>query len=229
MFKIKRNQVIISALVLMIVVAGYLNYTDRNDQTAPGTSMTLTPQGDISALVLDDITAQELAVVNTTIQKAPVTNPDVAADDISIAANATDETPGSAGTEDTEPGAAVFVNSSDDSSYFVQAKLNREQARSTQKSLLTEIINNANIDKEQKAVSAEALLIIQSRIEKETAAEALIESKGFAEVYVRIDDESVDVVVSKTVLSDAEIAQIEDIVRRKTGYSIEQIHINPAK
>jgi len=225
MFKVKRNQVIISALVMMIAVAGYLNYADTQNKMAPVASMTLTRENEISALVMDNVTGQEIAVVNTSTQNAPMTNADVVEGDIGIAVNAESNT----GADDAEPGAAVFVNSANDSSYFVQAKLNREQARSTQKAMLTEMLNNANVNQEQKASSAEALLVIQSRIEKETAAEALIESKGFAEVYVRIDDESVDVVVNKLTLSDAEVAQIEDIVKRKTGYAADQIHINPAK
>jgi stage III sporulation protein AH len=61
----------------------------------------------------------------------------------------------------------------------------------------------------------------------ETAAEALIEAKGFREVYVRVGDNSVDVVVHKATLTGTEVAQIEDIVRRKTGYSVEQIQISP--
>jgi len=225
MFAIKRNHVIISALVVMIAVAGYLNYVDNRDKTAPIASMNLTPDNEISALVLDNSSGQEIAVVNATSKNVGLTNTDVIPDGNGISVSTSDNED----TNDTEPGAAVFVNSANDSSYFVQAKLNREQARSTQKSMLTDIINNANIDQDKKAESAEALLVIQSRIEKETAAEALIESKGFTEVYVRIDDESVDVVVNKPELSDAEIAQIEDIVKRKTGYGVEQIHINPAK
>ena len=62
-------------------------------------------------------------------------------------------------------------------------------------------------------------LILQKRIEKETSAEAMIESKGFKEAYVRIDDETVDVVVDKSELSQQEIAQIMDIVKRKTGFA----------
>ena len=57
---------------------------------------------------------------------------------------------------------------------------------------------------------ADNLLEIQQRIEKETAAEAMIESKGFSEVYVRIDDNTVDVVVNKSELTDSELAQIMD-------------------
>ena len=57
----------------------------------------------------------------------------------------------------------------------------------------------------------------------------MIEAKGFNEVYVRIDEDTVDVVVDKAELTDAEIAQIEDIVKRKTGVSADKIRITPLK
>jgi stage III sporulation protein AH len=70
------------------------------------------------------------------------------------------------------------------------------------------------------------MLQLQERIEKETAAEAMIESKGFKEAYVRMDTDTVDVVVDRDTLTDAEVAQIEDIVKRKTGYDASKIRIN---
>jgi len=91
------------------------------------------------------------------------------------------------------------------------------------------MINNSNIAQEQRATTAEQLLELQTRIERETAAEALVEAKGFTEVYVRIGDNSVDVVVDKPELTDAEIAQIEDVIRRKTGFALDQIFISPLR
>ena len=64
--------------------------------------------------------------------------------------------------------------------------------------MLTEMINNSNVDEAKKQECADNLLEIQQRIEKETAAEAMIESKGFSEAYVRIDD---DTAVSYTHLT----------------------------
>ncbi|MBR1736869.1 MAG: SpoIIIAH-like family protein, partial [Firmicutes bacterium] len=131
---------------------------------------------------------------------------------------------------DTETaGEAVFVNSSSDSSYFIQAKLEREQARAKEKDLLNEMLSNDSMEASRKSDAANAMLEIQQRIERETAAEAMIEAKGFKEVYVRIDDETVDVVVDRAELTDAEVAQIEDIVKRKTGYAGDKIRISPLK
>ena len=124
---------------------------------------------------------------------------------------------------------AIAVNKSMENSYFVQAKLDREQARAKQKEILDEMINNKNLSESKKTECVDNKIEIQKRIEKESAAESLLESKGFDETYVRIDDETVDVVINKEMLSDAEVAQIEDIVKRKTGFKASQIRISTLK
>jgi len=132
--------------------------------------------------------------------------------------------------ENLDTALATFVNASvDDSTFFVQARLEREQSRSRQREVLLELINNENIDQEVRAESADAMLTIQRRIEMESAAEALIESRGFNEVFVRIGDNSVDVVVNKETLTDPELAQIEDIIVRKTGVESSEIRISPMR
>ena len=64
--------------------------------------------------------------------------------------------------------------------------------------------------------------------EKEEAAEMLLEAKGFTNVVVSITDNSADVVLDMGAdASDAKRAQVEDIVKRKTGVSAENIIITP--
>ena len=62
--------------------------------------------------------------------------------------------------------------------------------------------------------------------EKEAAAEILLEAKGFSDVVVSINGDAVDVVVNAVELSDAQRAQIEDIVTRKTEIAAENIIIS---
>ncbi|MGN1318978.1 MAG: SpoIIIAH-like family protein [Lachnospirales bacterium] len=209
MFTIKKNQIIISALVVMVAAAGYLNYIDSSPSSI--TDVAYTEEGDVQAVM------EEVAVSDE--------NPEIAAVSEVTSSNqaSIDE------AADPNAGEAVFVNSSNDSSYFMQAKLEREQSRAKQKDMLNEMLNNKNIDEEKKNEVTTAMLQIQQRIEKETAAEAMIESKGFNEVYVRIDDDTVDVVVDKAELTDSEVAQIQDIVKRKTGVSADKIRISPLK
>lgn len=107
--------------------------------------------------------------------------------------------------------------------------MDREQKRSEQIEILSECINNSTLEKEAKADAAGNLITIQERIEKESSIESLIKAKGFKEVFVRISDDDVDVVINKKKIEDEDIAQIEDIVRRKTGYTTSQIRISPLK
>ena len=70
------------------------------------------------------------------------------------------------------------------------------------------------------------MIAITDVAEKEMASEILLEAKGFADVVVSITDGAVDVVVNAVELTEAQRAQIEDIVIRKTGISAESIFIS---
>ena len=205
MFVIKRNQVVVTALAVMIAAAGYLNFQESRSSEGNQTALQLTEEGDVTALV--DYSALPDDVDTSALELDPITA-EVA--------------------ETTGDGAAVYVSASGmtGSEYFAEAKLDREQSRAKQKDILTEMLNNENISQEQNDKCSENMMQLQERIEKATAAEAMIESKGFKEAYVRIDDDTVDVVVDKDTLTDAEVAQIEDIVKRKTGMEPSKIRIN---
>ncbi|MBO5458724.1 MAG: SpoIIIAH-like family protein [Lachnospira sp.] len=61
---------------------------------------------------------------------------------------------------------------------------------------------------------------------KAEGIELLLEAKGFSDVVVSILDGNVDVVVNLAALTDTQKAQIEDIVKRKTGVTADKITIN---
>jgi len=213
MFVIKRNHVIIVALVIMVGVAGYLNYMDNN---LKNDEIILNDNGEISALVPDEnlpVNANFDSQIEMDFDKK----------------NSKKNKFESRNDFEESDNDAIAVNKSMENSYFVQAKLDREQARAKQKEILDEMINNKNLSESKKTECVDNKIEIQKRIEKESAAESLLESKGFDETYVRIDDETVDVVIDKEMLSDAEIAQIEDIVKRKTGFKASQIRISTLK
>jgi stage III sporulation protein AH len=218
MFAFKKNQVVITALVVMIAAAGYLNYMDS---VPSDTSQVMLVDGDSVDGVLSEDTAEVISPdENIEIAQVSEENEDTASADIG------DD---SQEVANSDAGTAVFVSSGSESSYFVQAKLEREQARAKEKDLLNEMINNDKMDGQKKSDAADQMLEIQKRIEKETAAESMIEAKGFKEAYVRIDDDTVDVVVDRQQLTDSEIAQIEDIVKRKTGVGADKIRISPLR
>ena len=214
----KRNQVIITALVVMIGVAGYLNHVDNRGMAELQRTI-LNDHGEISALA--PFTEQGLFTDGMLYSDIFEIGEALTMDDGSNMIHV--DAIRAHNADDAE---AVFINTRLNSSFFVQSKLEREQSRSRQKEILMSLINDANVEAPQRAVSADAMLEIQRRIERETASEAMIEARGFKEVYVRIGDDTVDVVVNKEALTEAEIAQIEDIIRRKTGMNVDQIRIS---
>jgi stage III sporulation protein AH len=222
----------------MVAVAGYLSWADSRPQEMT-IGYILTDQGEIAALIPDSGTLVSLfpedyaGLINapwTTTHDPAIA---VSGDDFNrqmLTGLDFNEIMSLPTNEDTltEAGEAIFVNQSRDS-FFVQNRLNREQARSSERSVLNDLINNNNVAEEQRANAADQMLEIQRRIERETAMEALIESKGFAEAYVRISDNSVDIIVSNESLTDSELAQIVEIVNRKTGMDATQIHVSPMR
>lgn len=195
----KRNQVIITSLAILIAVAGYLNFADVDlgfkDKEASTNSSSILEDVDY------DLT-DETALLDESGADGAGT-----------------------GTEDTStPGEAVLTSSS---SFAAQAKLSREQIRSQNKADLQEILNNEEIADEQKQDAISTMVQMTEVTEKEAAAELLLEAKGFENVVVNLTGETADVVVPDIYLDDAQRAQIEDIVKRKTGIAPEYIVITP--
>ena len=122
----------------------------------------------------------------------------------------------------------TLTDSADGEVYLGEAaagELTREQVRSKNKETLLEIINNENVTEEQKQNAVNDMTALTENAEKEAAAELLLESKGFTDAVVSITDGSVDVVIGQSEITDAQRAQIEDIVKRKTEISGENIVI----
>ena len=240
MFVVKRNQIIITALVLMIAVAGYLSYLDMRYQDDDHAGFALDEQGGITALIPSNDAL--LAVEEDDAEPGLIGAPWPNTHDPAITTYSETDFPSLdyidlneiinlPSNEDnlTEAGEAIFVDGRADASFFVQARLLREQNRSNERSILNDLINNPNVAEEQRAQAANNMLDIQTRVDKETAAEAQIEAKGFSEVHVRISESSVDVIVNKPELTAQELAQIMDVIKRVTGVNETQIHISPMR
>ncbi len=199
----RRNQVIIAALAVMIAVAGYLNYSGR---IFGGDKDAAEANSELANMELLDISEEDLAET-----------------DGEIASNDSEETDG---TVEGTPGEAVLT-SGDASAVVAEAKVTREQVRAKNKESLMEIIDNQNLSDDQKQEAVNQLLALTDLAEKEAAAETLLASKGFDQAVVSLTQEGADIVVSAAELSDANRAQIEDIVTRKTGIAAENIVITP--
>lgn len=198
----RKNQVIITALAIMIAVAGYLNFAEEKGATTE--TATYGELGNV-----EDTSQIDLGLTES--------DPDYEISDATLAE----------AENETEVGDAVLVGNTIGSDFFSSARLNREQTRAKNKEMLMEIVNNANVSEAQKQEAVDTVVKLTNIAEKETATENLLAAKGFSDVVVSIVDDSVDVIVNANDLTEQQIAQIEDIVKRKTEISAENIVISP--
>lgn len=229
---VKKNQVMITALALMIAVAGYLNFAgNRITQeeivtTGSDTVETAKVTGDDSQY--EDIQSMDSELVLEEDNYLEQSMDDILAEDITVDEENADQEAGSDSVEEITgdvPGEAVFTSVAGMDS-LSGAKLLKEQTRAKSRETFLEIINNTNIAEEQKQEAIDGMIELTDVAEKETAAEILLEAKGFEDVVVSITDDMVDVVVNTAELTEAQRAQIEDIVVRKTGMNPEAIVIS---
>lgn len=226
----RKNQLVITALALMIAVAGYFSYMNNNIEdeqiaTQAGVDAGIVEDdyeiSDEDSLLEEEIftdegTGEELALLNGTelANEALAEGENVAVEE---------------GAESVEnPGEAVLTSTTvANLDYAAEMKLNREQIRSKNKETLLEIVNNAAVEESLKQDAINKMIAMTDIAEREAAAEMLLEAKGFTDVVVSITDDNCDVVLNMGEVTDAKRAQVEDIVKRKTNISAEKIVITP--
>ena len=211
----RKNQIIITSLAIMIVIAGYLNFTA--DKTKPVKQEAAAETAE--KIREENIQAEEAAAgAEADITSFP--DEDLASVSAEAESTADTETP-----EGEKVGEAVLTSSASAGAFSASAKLNREQVRSKNEASLLEIINNTDISEDMKADAIASMNRMTDRAEKELDAELLLEAKGFKDSVVSINDDSVDVIVGAAEITDEQKAQIEDIVTRKTERNVSDIVI----
>ncbi len=233
----KKNQIMITALAIMIAIAGYLNFAgsriSEEEIMETGADSAVIAKED--ALDTEDTQVASLFEISDEDMEA-AENYDIASLDSDVVSEEPDyldetmqesmaENTGDELSDQSVPGEAVFTSSSSLDS-LSGAKLLKEQVRARNKETLLEIINNVNISDVQKQEAIDGMIAITDAAEKETAAEILLQAKGFDDAVVSIADGMVDVVINTSDLTEAQRAQIEDIVVRKTGIGAENIVIS---
>lgn len=256
---LKKNQLMITALAIMLAVAGYLQFAgDKLDQEGYLPTSGDVADGEIGENLIsedvggdydlsdlldlseDDLLAgadgmlEDIGSLETDIDsiadaagagELTDANPQMA-DGSVVDGNATDGTLGATPQEGEIPGDAVFTSGLGVSATLSDAKLLKEQTRAKNKETLLSIINSAGLTDVQKQSAVDAMVEMTRIAEKEMAAEILLEAKGFSDVVVSIDGDSVDVVVNALSLDDTQRAQIEDIVKRKAEVDAANIIIS---
>lgn len=215
---LKKNQVIIYVIALMLVAAGYLNYTtNENSNTIIPTSGTedelaqMANIGDAQLVSSNDI-------VNET-ENNPTNN--VTNNIINNTINAKEEDTNK--TVTTSFNADKTSNSSD---YFKTSKLERDTMYSQMIETYEKVLNSDNSLETQKQSATDEIKKINDTKNSIMICENLIQTKGFENSVVFVNGESVSVIIEASELSKEQVAQIQNIISREMNAKAENIHIS---
>lgn len=230
----RKNQWIITALAVLIAVAGYLNFTGEEiNKNGLKSVMSLsgkqTAAPEEQAQVENEVAAddqKEKKQAKESKETSTGTTTDISAEDIGEDYTVADSGELKSASEEN-PGEAVMVSNSLGADYFSSAKLSREQSRAKNKETLMSIINNDKIASKDKKSAIDQVAQLTKDAQMESAAELMLEAKGFADSVVSIEKGSADVIVNAGELTQQQLAQITDIVTRKTNISADHIVITP--
>ncbi len=111
--------------------------------------------------------------------------------------------------------------------FFAAYRSDREATRESEFLYLDAIISSETSSAEAKTAAEEQKLDLVERMEKELQLETLVKSKGFEDAIVTVSDSGVNVVVGAAEVTDAQAAQIYDIVQSETTFKAADVKIIP--
>lgn len=212
---LKKNQVIISAIAIMLIAAGYMNYTANTKDAL-----------EASALADTEAYAQ---LGDATLVSANVTDNTTIGTAISTNTENTENTENTGNTENAEnAGDAEVTQTSSSSSdeYFTESRLEREKMYSQMLESYQNILENSQISETQKEISQNEIKNINDTKNAIMIAENLIKNKGFEDVVIFVNGESISVIIKGAEITPEQIAQIQNIVSRELSAEVDNIHIS---
>ena len=203
----KKNQVIIYVIALMLVVAGYLNFTADNN---------------LNSAVLTSSSEEELD------KMANIGDTQLVSSNVVSEENSTQENISNANTETNTNNTIVTSSSSlnNDNEYFSKSKLERDTMYSQQLETYENILNSSNSLETQKQSATEEIKKINDIKNGIMICENLIKTKGFEDVVIFVNGDSINVIVKDEQLAAEKVAQIQNIISRELNAKVENIHIS---
>ena len=202
----KKNQVVIYVIALMLIVAGYLNFT---------------ADGDFRSAVQTASSEEELDKM-ANIGDAQLVSSNVVSDDLDIS-NTISKSDISE-SESLETTSKDIQKNNDD--YFSTSKLERDTMYSQMLETYEKILNSNNSLETQKQSATEEIKKINDTKNSIMICENLIATKGFNKCVIFVNGESVSAIIGTQELKQEEISQIQNILSRELNAKIENIHIS---
>ncbi len=200
----KKNQVIISVIAIMLIAAGYMSYT-TNEENVMKTSL-LMDEEEYAGLGDAQLVSSE-AVSNNMENIQENENMNIVNSDENVEVLDT-------------------VAKEKNSSYFTESRLERDKMYSQMLESYQKILENNQISETQREIAQQEVKKINDIRNALMISENLIKNKGFEDIIIFVNGNSVNVVIKAKDLEKEQIAQIQNIVMRELEEDIENIHIS---
>lgn len=204
---LKKNQVIISVIAIMLIAAGYMNYTANNKQTLQTAALKDSEKyGDLgdATLVSANAVFENVEETGSLVENTPENTETVAENTVS----------------------ETSVPAVSDNQYFAESKLEREKMYSQMLESYQKIINNSQISDTQKEISQNEIKKINDTKNAIMISENLLKNKGFEDLIIFVNGDSISIVIKAKELTQEQIAQVQNIIVRELKADIENIHIS---
>ena len=221
---LKKNQIVVFVIGIMIITAGYLSFSNNNANNLVETGAILDSEemasiGDarlVSANVAEENTNTTSMVANETAYEGNAIEAEIGD------TNTIEKTNSNGGASDIVETNAEGISTEE---YFTNSKLERNTMYSEQIENYQDILSNTNVSEDQKKIAQEEIIRINNEQNAIMIAENLIKTKGIEDLVIFINKESINVIVKGDELEKEEIAQIQNIVTRELEADIANVHI----
>ncbi len=209
---LKRNQIVVTVIALMLVTAGYLNFANQNKE-----SNLIPTSSAADSELMAGIGDAQLVSANETKENNQTQNETVENTENVATTNKTKEDTASNITQNT---------SAQEDSYFAQSRLDRDKMYSQMLDNYQKILETNNLSSEEKKTAQEEIKRINNEKNAIMIAENLIKTKGFQDIVIFVNNGNVTGVVQKDKLDEKDIAQIQNIITRELNAKTNKINIS---
>lgn len=225
----KKNQIIIYVIVLMLMTAGYLNYTTNTEKQASietamqmeaSDDMKLADIGDATLVNSNDVVTENRENAENTANTTNTFNSSNSSNEIN-----TTNTNTTTNNDVTSNNATMPTSSSNSNDYFVKSKLERDTMYSQMLETYQKVLDSSNSLETQRQSATQEIQKINDTKNSIMICENLIRTKGFENNIVFVNGDSVSIIIGVEEIKQEEVAQIQNIIAREMKAEIENIHI----
>lgn len=225
----KKNQIIVYVIVLMLMTAGYLNYTTNTEKEASiETSMQMEASDDMQLADIGDATlvnSNEVVSEEKAEEKSDATNTMTETNNNTSTNTAVTSEENTTKDEITKEDTKE-TNSNPSNDYFVKSKLERDTMYSQMIENYEKVLNSSNSPETGKQLATQEIQKINDTKNSIMICENLIRTKGFENNIVFVNGNSISVIIEAQEMKQEEVAQVQNILARELKAEIENIHIS---